>query len=103
MRNGIEVAGLRVLQQSDGKQRAVLPILRCASRRKRKIMSSFNMQRFHATGQAFEIDPVCEMKVDPQNPPFKILYKGRTYYFCSEVCRHLFERVPEKYIKVNET
>jgi YHS domain-containing protein len=103
MRNGIEVAGLRVLQQSDGKQRAVLPILRCASRRKRKIMSSFNMQRFHATGQVFEIDPVCEMKVDLQNPPFKILYKGRTYYFCSEVCRHLFERVPEKYIKVNET
>jgi YHS domain-containing protein len=103
MRNGIEVAGLRVLQQSDGKQRAVLPILRCASRRKRKIMSSFNMQRFHATGQVFEIDPVCEMIVDPQNPPFKILYKGRTYYFCSEVCRHLFERVPEKYIKVNET
>ena len=66
-------------------------------------MSSFNMQRFHPTGQEFEIDPVCEMKVDPQNPPFKILYKNKTYYFCSAACKHLFERVPEKYIKEDET
>ena len=66
-------------------------------------MSGFNMQRFNAAGLAFEIDPVCEMKVDPQNPPFKILYKGSTYYFCSEICKHLFERMPEKYIKVGET
>ena len=66
-------------------------------------MSGFNMQRFNAAGLAFEIDPVCEMKVDPQNPPFKILQKGKTYYFCSEVCKHLFERMPEKYIKVDET
>ncbi|MDO9300708.1 MAG: YHS domain-containing protein [Anaerolineales bacterium] len=66
-------------------------------------MSGFNMQRFNAAGQAFEIDPVCEMKVDPQNPPFKILYKDKTYYFCSAVCKHLFERVPEQYIKADET
>ena len=48
-------------------------------------MSGFNMQRFNAAGQVFEIDPVCKMKVDPQNPPFKILYKDKTFYFCSEV------------------
>ncbi len=66
-------------------------------------MSGFNMQRFNATGQAFEIDLVCEMKVDPLNPPYKFLYKGKTYYFCSEVCKHLFERVPEKYIKADES
>jgi YHS domain-containing protein len=42
------------------------------------------------------------MKVDPQNPPFKILYKSKAYYFCSKACKHLFERVPEQYIKVNE-
>ena len=69
----------------------------------RKIMSGFNKQRFNAAGQAFEIDPVCEMKVDSQNPAFKILYKNKTYYFCSEICKHLFERTPEKYIKVGET
>lgn len=66
-------------------------------------MSGFNMQRFNATGQGFEIDPVCEMKVDPQNPPFKILHEGKTYYFCSGVCKHLFERMPGKYIKVDES
>lgn len=65
-------------------------------------MNGFNMQRFLAAGQAFEVDPVCEMKVDPQNPPYKMQYQGGTYYFCSEVCRHLFERVPEKYIKADE-
>ena len=66
-------------------------------------MSGFNMQRFNATGQGFKIDPVCEMKVDLQNPPFKIPHRDKTYYFCSDVCKHLFERMPEKYIKVGET
>lgn len=33
-------------------------------------MNSFNMRKFYPTGQEFEIDPVCEMKVDPKNPPF---------------------------------
>ncbi len=62
-------------------------------------MSDFNMQEFHHTaGQVFEIDPVCEMKVDPQNPPFKIAHEGKMYYFCSKVCKHLFEREPRKYV-----
>ena len=65
-------------------------------------MDSFNMQRFDAKGQAFEIDPVCKMEVDPQNPPFKILHKGKSYYFCAEVCKRLFERAPENYIKTDE-
>ncbi len=65
-------------------------------------MNDFNMQRADAMVQSFEIDPVCEMKVNSQNPPFKILYKDKTYYFCSPVCKHLFERVPEKYIKADE-
>ncbi len=64
-------------------------------------MNGFNMQRFNESGQAFEIDPVCEMKVDPQTPPFKMLYHGKTYYFCSEICKRLFDREPEKYIKLD--
>ncbi len=66
-------------------------------------MNEFNMQAFHAAGQAFETDPVCGMKVNPQNPPFKMLYQGRIYYFCSGVCRHLFEREPGKYIEMDES
>lgn len=57
------------------------------------------MQTFHPTSQTFEIDPVCEMKVNPLNPPAKTLYHGRTYYFCSELCKRLFEREPGKYIE----
>jgi len=83
MRNGVETSSLRVLWQSNGKQRAVLSIVRRARR--------------------LRLTPVSEMKVDPQNPPFKILCQGKTYYFCSEVCKHLFERVPKKYIKADET
>ena len=62
-------------------------------------MSGFNMKAFQPRDEIFEIDLVCAMKVDPQKPPFKILYQGKVYYFCSEVCKHLFERMPEKYIK----
>ncbi|MCB0103657.1 MAG: YHS domain-containing protein [Anaerolineales bacterium] len=65
-------------------------------------MDSFNMQRYYPAGQEYEIDPVCEMKVDPKNPPFQVIHKGMTYYFCSEVCKHLFERVPDQYIRMEE-
>jgi YHS domain-containing protein len=67
-------------------------------------MVSFNMKKFNnASGQAFVIDPVCEMKVDPQSPPFKMTLNGKTYYFCSEACKQVFERMPEKYIKADES
>ena len=64
-------------------------------------MSRYKMHHVHGAGHDVETDPVCEMKVDPKNPPFSIRYKGRTYYFCSEACKFLFEREPEKYIKMD--
>ena len=67
-------------------------------------MVSFNMKKFNnAAGQWFEIDLVCEMKVDPQSPLLKATFNGKTYYFCSEACKHIFERMPGKYIKVDES
>lgn len=62
-------------------------------------MSAFNIQKFDGAGQSFVIDPVCEMKVNPENPPAKTLYQGQTYYFCSDLCRRLFEREPAKYVQ----
>jgi len=57
------------------------------------------MQKYYPAGQEYyEVDPVCEMKVDPKNPPFKTSYKGKTYYFCSKICKDVFLRYPEKYI-----
>jgi YHS domain-containing protein len=62
-------------------------------------MSSFSMTKFTPAGRAYEVDPVCEMRVNPQQPPYKAVYQGKAYYFCSEACKLLFERMPEKYIK----
>ncbi len=59
------------------------------------------MQTLHPAGQSFEVDPVCGMKVNPLNPPFKVTYQDQTYYFCSELCKRLFEREPQKYAAEN--
>ena len=65
-------------------------------------MNSFSMTKFIPAGRAFETDLVCEMKVDPEQPPYKVIHQGKTYYFCSEACKILFERTPEQYIKKAE-
>ncbi len=44
-------------------------------------------------------DLVCGMNVDPKSPnTFKTQYKGKTYYFCAEMCKKSFEADPEKYV-----
>lgn len=47
-------------------------------------------------------DPVCGMKLKASEAKFKSDYKGKTYYFCSEVCKAKFDREPEKFA-VRET
>jgi len=44
-------------------------------------------------------DPVCGMMINSQSAAASIEYKGQTYYFCSKMCKAMFEREPEKYIK----
>ena len=44
------------------------------------------------------IDPVCRMQVDSGNPPAKLPFNGRTYYFCSYGCSKKFVENPERYI-----
>jgi len=48
-------------------------------------------------------DLVCGMTVNPQNAAASMNYKGQTYYFCSALCKAMFEREPEKYVKSDET
>jgi YHS domain-containing protein len=39
------------------------------------------------------------MDVDPQSSKtLKAQYKGKTYYFCSEMCKKSFEANSDKYI-----
>jgi len=44
-------------------------------------------------------DPVCGMMVDEKNARYISEYKGRRYYFCSSICKDLFDKNPEKYLK----
>lgn len=45
------------------------------------------------------VDPVCGMEVDTSRTPYKTLYKGVVYYFCSHHCRKAFEENPEYYLR----
>jgi len=44
-------------------------------------------------------DPVCGMNVDEKKAAGTAVYKGKTYYFCSNPCTVRFEKEPEKYVK----
>ncbi len=41
-------------------------------------------------------DPICTMEVTPRTP-FYSEYKGHIFYFCSQNCKELFEKNPQKY------
>jgi YHS domain-containing protein len=42
-------------------------------------------------------DPVCKMQVEEKKAVAKAEYMGKTYYFCSEMCKRAFEKDPHKY------
>lgn len=46
-----------------------------------------------------EQDPVCEMYMIKVDETLKYEYKEKTYYFCCNSCKVLFEKDPEKYLK----
>ncbi len=43
-------------------------------------------------------DPVCGMPVQVAQAKHQLVYKGRTYYFCTPLCMVTFETDPEKYL-----
>lgn len=42
-------------------------------------------------------DPVCGMQVSEASAPAKTEYQGKTYFFCSQACKAVFERDPTKF------
>jgi Cu+-exporting ATPase len=46
-----------------------------------------------------EKDPVCGMQVDPQNAATKTEHQGKTYHFCSAVCKKTFDAIREQYTR----
>jgi transcriptional regulator GlxA family with amidase domain len=45
--------------------------------------------------------PVCAMDVDPKTDP-KSVYKGKTYYFCSDDDKKIFDSAPDKFVSASE-
>jgi len=45
------------------------------------------------------LDVVCKMGVDEKTAKWKSEYKGKTYYFCAQMCKQKFDRNPEQYVK----
>lgn len=45
-----------------------------------------------------EKDPVCSMDID--NHSIERDYTGRTFYFCSDRCRKIFDLNPNKYVQI---
>jgi len=46
------------------------------------------------------VDPVCGMEVDAERTAYKVVYKGKVFYFCSSHCKRAFESDPEKYLEL---
>ena len=50
-----------------------------------------------------ERDPVCGMEVKDTIKAPATVYKGKTYFFCSDLCKVQFEHEPEKYVKKDDS
>ena len=68
------------------------------------LVDSESRMRLAAAGMYGEVtkDPVCGLNVDQTKAKaagFQSTYKNQTYYFCSEGCRHHFEKNPQRYVE----
>jgi YHS domain-containing protein len=43
-------------------------------------------------------DPICGMSVDEKTAKYKSEHMGKTYYFCSQMCKATFDKNPMKYV-----
>ena len=44
-------------------------------------------------------DPICGMTIENEKAAAREVWKGQTYYFCSQPCRKRFLAEPERYAK----
>jgi len=43
-------------------------------------------------------DPICGVNVDEKTAKYKSDHMGKTYYFCSQMCKTTFDKNPMKYV-----
>jgi YHS domain-containing protein len=49
-----------------------------------------------------KFDPVCGMEIKDTSNTEKCEYNGKTYYFCTTLCKIMFELEPEEYLNKNK-
>ncbi len=49
-----------------------------------------------------QTDPVCGMQIETTDAVGQSGYEGRTYYFCSPVCKETFDANPTWFINKSE-
>lgn len=42
-------------------------------------------------------DPICGMTVDEATARWTSVYEGKTYYFCNERCKRIFDKNPKRF------
>jgi YHS domain-containing protein len=47
------------------------------------------------------VDPVCGMAIE-RNEAVVVEYRGKTYYFCEDVCAEIFREEPERWVEKSE-
>ncbi|MEA2426716.1 MAG: adenylate cyclase [Thermoleophilaceae bacterium] len=47
-------------------------------------------------------DVVCQMAVDPQPAPGRLIHEDTVYYFCSLTCAGTFARDPDRFTPARE-
>lgn len=50
-------------------------------------------------GEAWAVDPVCHMRLDPKRAATSVVHEGTEVLFCSEACAERFARSPERYLE----
>ena len=64
--------------------------------RLKNVMQEVEIFELHSTGisTARHVDPVCHMLIDPSRGDYVLTLENKTYHFCSEQCRNLFQNNP---------
>lgn len=47
-------------------------------------------------------DEVCGMEIEAEGAAATVRFQGKTYYFCSDRCRGMFEEHPDRYVPVTD-
>jgi class 3 adenylate cyclase/YHS domain-containing protein len=53
-----------------------------------------------AASAGLPVDPVCQMTVDPDRAPGRVIFDDHVYFFCSLPCTASFASNPERFVEV---